>query len=207
MLIVLEGGDGAGTTTLQTGLTKALTSRGYHVTTTHQPNRETQVGGLIRKILASGSLLPPAAMALLFAADRVELSPSLSPEPQAIPEHLGTVPDPIVICDRHLWSSLVYQADLGVDWLLEINKFAVVPDLVVYLRTPTPVALGRMDGRVLDGYERDVVLQASLTDRFDRVFNASRLPKVMIDGTGTPEQVMYRALEAIESYLEDVEPF
>jgi thymidylate kinase len=46
MLIVLEGGDGAGTTTLQTGLTKALTSRGYHVTTTHQPNRETQVGGV-----------------------------------------------------------------------------------------------------------------------------------------------------------------
>jgi dTMP kinase len=195
MLIVLEGGDGAGTTTLQTGLTKALTERGYHVTTTHQPNRETQVGGLIREILASGGLLPPPAMALLFAADRVELTPSLSPESL----------DQIVICDRHLWSSLVYQADLGLDWLLEINKFAVTPDLVVYLRTPTPVALSRMDGRVLDGYERDVVLQSSLTERFDRVFNASRLPKVMIDGNGTPEQVMYRALEAIEAYLEDPE--
>lgn len=199
MLIVLEGGDGAGTTTLQTGLTKALTSRGYHVTTTHQPNRETQVGGLIREILASGSLLPPPAMALLFAADRVELTPSLSPEPTS--EAL----DPIVICDRHLWSSLVYQADLGKEWLLEINKFAVIPDLVVYLRTPTSVALSRMDGRVLDGYERDIVLQSSLTERFDRVFNASRMPKVMIDGSGTPEQVMFRALEAIEAYLEDPE--
>jgi dTMP kinase len=138
-------------------------------------------------------------MALLFAADRVELTPSLSPEPTS--EAL----DPIVICDRHLWSSLVYQADLGKEWLLEINKFAVIPDLVVYLRTPTPVALSRMDGRVLDGYERDIVLQSSLTERFDRVFNASRMPKVMIDGSGTPEQVMFRALEAIEAYLEDPE--
>ena len=100
---------------------------------------------------------------------------------------------------------MVYQADLGKEWLLEINKFAVIPDLVVYLRTPTPVALSRMDGRVLDGYERDIVLQSSLTERFDRVFNASRMPKVMIDGSGTPEQVMFRALEAIEAYLEDPE--
>lgn len=193
MLIVLEGSDGAGTTTLQKGLAKALTTRGYHVTTTHQPNRETQVGALIRKVLASG-LLAPEAMALLFAADRVELAPVLTPED----------PENIVICDRHLWSSLVYQADLGLDWLLLINKFAVVPDLVIYLRTSSSVAQSRMSDRELDGYEKDSNLQSGLTERFDRVFNASRVPKVMIDGDGTPEQVLTRTIDAVDGYLDDV---
>ena len=82
-----------------------------------------------------------ALAALLFAAARAQ--------------HLKDVILPavqngeIVLCDRFVDSSLVYQGmarGLGVEWIKSINRFAFqegAPDVTLYFRMPSRVALAR----------------------------------------------------------------
>jgi dTMP kinase len=65
--------------------------------------------------------------ALLFAADRLEHNYKT-----IIPAHSE---GKIIISDRYLESSLAYQETQGLelDWLLEINKGIIIPDLIIIL--------------------------------------------------------------------------
>src|SRR5207245_6709159 len=90
-LVVLEGIDGAGTTTHARRLAEALRARGRDVVVTREPS-SGPVGTLIRGILRREITLPEqagggapgwATQALLFAADRLyhieaEIAPALS---------------------------------------------------------------------------------------------------------------------------------
>ncbi len=189
MFIVLEGVDGAGTSTLQRGLQTKFEECGLMIHCTHQPNEYTHAGGLIRDLLRYESLSSPLVMSLLFAADRLELNLSQYSDMD------------LVLCDRHVWSSLVYQHEVDQSWLKEINRYADAPDLVVYVRTSPGVAKDRMGMRELDAFEKDSKFQEGLTRRFDRVFNESKGPKVLVDGDQPAEDVLDSAWTAIWSYL------
>src|SRR5438552_7626627 len=100
--MVIEGIDGAGTTTQTRLLTDWLRGRGLAAHRTREPS-DGPIGRLIREILGQ----PPGAMtggpmALLFAADRLdhlarEIEPALARGEQ-------------VLCDRYYHSSFAYQA-------------------------------------------------------------------------------------------------
>src|SRR6185503_20411145 len=105
-LIVLEGVDGAGTTTQVRLLAERLRARGSRVHTTAEPS-SGPIGKLLRRAL-SGRLTdgdaPDAArpswqtLALLFAADRLDhLAREVEPELAA---------GAIVLCDRYDHSTL-----------------------------------------------------------------------------------------------------
>lgn len=133
--IVLEGIDGSGTTTHSHKLAEWIKRKNYEVVVTAEPT-DSPIGKLIRSYLLScgGS---PEVHALLFAADRAEHT-------QRVIEPLvkrGT----IVISDRYVESSIVYQAAEGLDigWIESINKFAVEPDLTIFLDVDPEVALAR----------------------------------------------------------------
>jgi dTMP kinase len=111
LFVVLEGLDGAGTTTQCTALAERLRQAGPEVLTTREPS-DGPIGTQIRQALAGRLSLPDRlapltapTLALLFAADRVdhaaaEVEPALA---------RGAV----VLCDRDLLGSLAYQtADL-----------------------------------------------------------------------------------------------
>jgi dTMP kinase len=130
--IVLEGIDGSGTTTQAQLLVKALSSSGIQARFTHEPSTG-RVGRLLRQLLSGEDSVAPTwdAMALLFAADRLEhvaneIAPALS---------AGIT----VICDRYDLSSLAYQsataptAEAVVPWLRSINQRALRPDLTLIL--------------------------------------------------------------------------
>ncbi len=148
--IVVEGLDGAGTTTQARILGGRLRDSGRKVHVTAEPSGGP-VGALVRQVLtrriagANGSAgFDPVALALLFAADRrdhvaVEIDPKL-----------GEGVD--VVCDRYTLSSLAYQgAQLGdVAWIAAVNREAVAPDLVVFLRCRPEVALRRRRAASLD---------------------------------------------------------
>ncbi len=148
--VVLEGLDGAGTTTQAKILGEQLRHAGRKVHVTAEPSAGP-VGALVRQVLtrriagANGSPgFDPIALALLFAADRrdhvaVEIEPKLA---QGID----------VVCDRYTLSSVAYQgAQLGdARWIAEINREAAPPDLVVFLRCRPEVALGRRRAASLD---------------------------------------------------------
>jgi dTMP kinase len=132
--IVLEGIDGAGTTMQRNALRDHFQHTGRRAFFTCEPSDGP--GGMLIRLALQGRLAAEfdrSALALLFAADRLD--------------HVATQVKPnldagwIVVCDRYLLSTLAYQGQsCDIDWLLEINRPAVTPDLTLFLDVP-PSAL------------------------------------------------------------------
>lgn len=137
-LICIEGVDGSGKTTQAKMLVRNLRGKNYDAVYTTEPSAG-KIGALIRGfVLSRKSRVPIALEALLFAADRVD--------------HVETEVEPllkqgkIVVCDRYLFSSLAYQGAAGLDlhWMDCINKFALKPDLTLFLDVSPDVAISRL---------------------------------------------------------------
>ena len=101
--MVLEGLDGAGTTTQLRMLSERLARDGKQHWATWEPTDGT-IGKMLRGILARDIRAHPRTVALLYAADRSEHVH----EPQTGIE-ARTRNGELVICDRYLFSSLAYQ--------------------------------------------------------------------------------------------------
>jgi dTMP kinase len=140
--LVLEGLDGAGTTTQAAILAKRLAAMGRRVHLTSEPSRGP-VGRLVRRVLkgavagGGGRPLDQRALALLFAADRLDhVAGEVAPR-------LAAGVD--VVSDRYALSSLAYQSaatgDLG--WVEALNREAPAPDLTIFLEVRPAVALRR----------------------------------------------------------------
>lgn len=143
--IVFEGLDGSGTTTQAALLSAWLSERGVSVERTFEPSTGP-IGGLTRSVIDGRLSVEPSALALMFAADRVD---HLHHPRNGIVTSLrrGTT----IISDRYVLSSLAYQATQGltIDWLLDINGHAVVPDVTIFIDTPVRVCLERIRRRSL----------------------------------------------------------
>ncbi len=140
--IVLEGLDGAGTTTQARLLGDRLRAAGRPVHVTAEPSGGP-VGALLRQVLQKrvtggrGGGFDPHALALLFAADRLDhVAAEVAPR-------LAEGDD--VVSDRYTLSSLAYQALTTGDlaWVEAINGRAAAPDLTIFLRVRPGMALGR----------------------------------------------------------------
>jgi dTMP kinase len=139
--IVIEGIDGSGKDTHMKYISNELRERGYNVVETAEPSRD-RVGTFLKRYAKSGSeRLPAETEALLYAADRYE--------------HVKYVIEPalrrgqIVISNRYLHSSLAYQGAAGVDldWIRELNRFALRPDLGLLLDILPEYSLHRLKRR------------------------------------------------------------
>ncbi len=174
MFLVIEGIDGAGTTTQTERLAKALTERGIETHRTREPT-DGPIGKLLRQILA-GEHAPTDAttLGLLFAADRAdhlqrEIAPALAS-------------GKVVISDRYYHSSLAYQgSEEDRSWIAILNQRAVVPDCTFFLEVDPKVAAQRRQEddrdeelfdkletqmRVAEGY-RQVVEARRVTERIE----------------------------------------
>jgi hypothetical protein len=124
-LIVVEGIDGAGSTTQSNMLLQWLQSVDIPATFTFEPSTGA-IGTVVRRHLGRHvELGGPEAEALAFAADRMDHVVS-----EVVPALAGGT---TVVTDRYYLSSLAYQA-LNCDpaWLREINRYALRPDLTVF---------------------------------------------------------------------------
>jgi dTMP kinase len=142
--ITLEGGEGAGKSTLARGLEGALGARGREIVRTREPGGSAG-GDEIRKLLLGGEAgrWSPIAEALLFAAARAD--------------HLERVIRPAlargawVICDRYKDSMLAYQVAGGglkrevFDTLMGLIG-ADEPDLTLILDLDPAAGLARSRG-------------------------------------------------------------
>jgi len=160
--IVLEGLDGAGTTTQARLLGERLRTEGRRAHVTAEPSGGP-VGALLRLVLqrringGAGEGFDPHALALLFAADRLDhLAAEVLPR-------LAAGED--VVSDRYTLSSLAYQSLTTGEapWVEEINGRARAPDLTIFLRVRPGLALGRRRGAAttpelyeVDGFQRRV---------------------------------------------------
>ena len=191
--IVLEGGDGSGKTTQTRSLHTALSHKGYKVHSTAEPSRST-VGRLIRRRILHGKKASPEVEALLFAADRF-----LHLESEILP---ALADGKIVVCDRYMYASLAYQGAQGLDsqWLREINRFAVKPDLALYLDVPAEVGMSRIKRKksVLERLE----LQRRVRDEYLRLVQAGEL--ALVDSSQTFAKVSQNILDLVIRKIRDL---
>lgn len=121
LLITFEGPDGSGKSTQVELLKKYLNDRGHEVVFTREPGG-TFIGEKIRSIILDNKNenMNPMCEALLYAASRAQLvSEVIKPAIK-----LGK----IVICDRFVHSSIVYQGiarKLGIERIKAINDAAL----------------------------------------------------------------------------------
>ncbi|MFX1301784.1 MAG: dTMP kinase [Promethearchaeota archaeon] len=147
LFIVLEGGDAAGTTTHSHLLKGFLESKGFNVHLTQEPSN-SKIGILLREFLKNKEI-PPTTDALLFAADRdLHFHNEIQKKLQE---------GYIVISDRYLESSIIYQSiqsdKISVDWIKEINKFVGIPDITIILDIEPRIALARKEDKDLEKFE------------------------------------------------------
>jgi dTMP kinase len=147
MFIVLDGGDGSGTTTHSRLLKGFLESKGFKVHLTQEPSN-SKIGFLIREFLKDKSV-PPTTDALLFAADRdLHYNNEIA---KKLDEGY------IVISDRYIESSIIYQSiqseNITIEWVKEINKFVATPDITIILDIESNTALARKTDTSLEKFE------------------------------------------------------
>jgi dTMP kinase len=138
VFICIEGLDASGKTTHAHRLVRNLRRKGFDALYTTEPSRG-EIGRFIRTyILQRKRRVPSVVEALLFAVDRVdhvekEIKPMLEK-------------GKIVVSDRYVYSTLAYQgaAGLDIEWIEEINRLALSPDLVIYIDVPPEVVVKRI---------------------------------------------------------------
>lgn len=190
--VALEGLDGSGTSTQAGALQDALRARGHTVFTTHQPSTRS-LGTLARTLLGrSDSPSDPHLHALVFAADRLdhvaaEIEPALA---------RGEV----VLCDRYVMSSWVYQAlSCEAEWVESINARAPWPDATFVLSVNAQEASRRVHARTPE-HEREIFETEAIQRQVEAGYNAALargLPGVQaIDGTQPIDEVTATLLQA-----------
>jgi dTMP kinase len=206
--VVLEGIDGAGTTTQTSRLVERLrTESRTPVKITREPS-DGPIGSLVRQVLTGRIVLPDhsapnwTTMALLFAADRMDHVES-EIEPFLL---LGG----IVVSDRYVASSLAYQSvssgrggEKAVEWIREINRHALRPDLTIVLDLPPEIAASRREvrGEAAQLYEQNEVQRALAVFYRDLARHMPEDCVRIIDGRGSVEDVHRRVYETYTAHL------
>ncbi len=202
MFLVLEGADGVGKTTQIQLLEKyLLNSTESEVLCLREPGG-TDLGLEIRKLLLdpnSGDLSAKTE-AFLFMAARSHLVENVIQPSLNIGKH--------IICDRFLWSSVVYQGivgGLGVEEILDQGQLAtggVLPDLTILLDLP----LEESKQRISERGENDRFEQKGegylLQVREGFLKLAKKYPKqiIVVSASGSEEEVHARIIQALKDH-------
>ncbi len=208
--VVLEGIDGAGTTTQAAKLVERLRGETkVPVRLTREPS-DGPIGSLIRQVLTGRVVAPEgrapnwATMALLFAADRMD--------------HVESVIEPVlgqngvVVSDRYDASSLAYQSvssgrggEAAVEWIRQLNRHALRPHLTIVVDLSSDVAAARrqLRGEPAELYEQNETQRALAVFYRDLARHMQEDKVVVVDGTGTVDEVHARIYAAYRAQFPD----
>ena len=201
-LITIEGLDGAGKTTLATGLVAALRERGIDARALREPGG-VALAERVRAVVKDPELRVGArAEALLYAAARAQL----------VEEALRPLLDAgaWVVLDRFLDSSLAYQGagrGLGIDAVRAINLFGtggLQPDRTLLLRIDPVQGRARQAGRgeAPDRLEREAdAFFRTIATAYDELAAAEPERIRVLDATLPPAAVLSGALDAMADLL------
>jgi dTMP kinase len=135
--IVFDSLDGAGNSTQAKLLADYLNQIGKKTQITKEPTSYL-IGGLIKSQLIGDWKSSPECLQLLFCADR-----AYHLEKEVIPLLKRGVN---VISDRYFFSTIAYgNLEIGdLNWLIEINKKFILPDLTFFLKVSPKVCIERI---------------------------------------------------------------
>lgn len=193
-LIVLEGSDCAGRSTQIAMLRTWLEQEGYAVAETGL--RRSGLAGRMISEAKEGTELGRTTRSLLYITDLADQLESVM-----IPALRAGF---VVLSDRYVFSLMARDMVRGADpaWLQELMGFAVVPDLVIYLRTTPEERLhralarhGALDywesgldlGLAADRYTSFLRYQGQLQDAYDQL--SKQYGFAQVDGSQSVRQV------------------
>ena len=189
--ICIEGLDASGKTTHAHRLVESLLERGYKALYTTEPS-PGEIGKFVRRyILQRRKRVPTVVEALLFAVDRFDhVERTIKP---AIKE------GKIVVSDRYLYSSVAYQGATGLNlnWIEEINKFALSPDLAIYIDVPPEVVISRLKRK--KSVMENLQTQQRVREVYIRLVKNGRL--VLINGDRAKHEVAKDILSTVLAFL------
>ena len=204
-LISFEGSEGSGKSTQIARLAAHLQKTHREVLSTREPGG-TEIGEQIRNIIvhnSKGDEMSAETELLLFTAARAQLVREIIAPALA----RGA----IVLCDRFLDSSTVYQGigrNLAMDPVNQINRFAVgtvMPDVTIVLDVPTKVSLSRLKQRASDLPDR---MERENVDFYEKVRTgylllAKGMPErfIVVDGTKSEDVVAKRIWTEVQARL------
>lgn len=193
LFITFEGGEGSGKSTVIQSVKELLERKGFEVVITREPGGVSLAEDIRELILYQE--MDPMTEVLLFAAARKE--------------HLNDVVIPalhegkIVLCDRFVHSSYVYQGlvkKVGVDKVREVNELVIgdyYPDATVFLDLEAKVGLERIrannrETNKMDDY--DLTFHESVRVGYQAIFALEKKAKVIyVDASQTKELVRKQA--------------
>ncbi len=138
-LIVLEGIDGSGKTTMAKRLKEYLVNSEYDVILLREPS-DSEYGKKIREIAENKSNIPIEEELNYFIMDR-----KWNVENNILP---NLAQNKVIILDRYFFSTACYQGARGLDMeeILKINReFAPEPDYVFIIDVDVKTALSRIN--------------------------------------------------------------
>ncbi len=189
--ICIEGLDGSGKTTHAKLLVEKL-KKSHNAIFTAEPS-SGKIGTFIRKSFLYGKERPSSVIeALLFAADRIEhLNNEVLPA-----LNIGR----LVICDRYIYSSLAYQGSTGLnlDWIKDINRHALQPDLAIFIDVAPEIVLQRLNRKksIMEKLET----QRKVREIYLRFVANGELMRV--NGDGTLDEVAETLFSTVMQFLE-----
>lgn len=184
MYIVFEGIDGAGKSTQIQLLKEWLEANGLEVEALVEPT-DSEIGKLIRKILQRSDATTDRVqktLGLLFAADRMLITDKLSDDKK------------VILSDRSFISSLAYQEP--ADWMVELNKYAKKPDLVLFLDLDVKTSVSRTTGE--DEFENEEFLTQVKTNYLEIINDFNH---VIIDANNGINKVSSDVKKAVASHV------
>jgi dTMP kinase len=205
LFVTFEGGEGAGKSTQMRLLADSLSARGYDVLTTREPGGSIGAEA-VRHVLLSGAAeaFGVRMEAILFAAARSDhVEQVIRPALQQ-----GT----IVLCDRFMDSSRVYQGITGnlepafVETLERVAVNGVIPDRTIIFDLPAAVGLERARRRAAnegpDRFEKEQLeTHEKRREAFLDIAEADPERCRVVDATRPPEAIAAEVLSLVEALL------
>jgi dTMP kinase len=204
-LIVFEGLDGSGKSSLMNALESDLQKKGLPVVRTREPGG-TRLGDEIREMILRTEGESPTARTelLLYEASRSQHVDKI------IRPHLQK--NFWVLCDRFTASSVAFQAAgraISEEWVRELNQFAtdgVVPDLTVLLDLSVEESRRRRNTREEKGGDKEDRIESE-TDSFHERVRKSFLDQshrepdrwLVLDASLTPNELIKKLSHHLRS--------
>nr|WP_317356397.1 dTMP kinase [uncultured Tyzzerella sp.] len=200
LFITMEGTDGSGKSTQLNLLSQYLEKKGFNIVFVREPGG-TKIGEKIRDIILdiNNKKMDYMTEAFLYASSRSQLvSEIIAPELKK-----GS----IVICDRFVDSSIVYQGiarNIGIDVVKKINNIAtggLTPDITFFLDLSPQEAIKRkIQQKELDRLESEKdYFYKKVYDGYKLLISQNSERIKVIDATQSIENIHKNIVNYIES--------
>jgi dTMP kinase len=200
LLVVVEGTDGSGKSTLVDGIVAALTRRGVPAFATLQPTPSLRATEIFQLGLHNDAT-PDEYRALYLCT----IGDRLYHRDTVLAPHLAA--GEVVICDRYVFTTFANLLSRGhafEPWMKEVCAYLPRPHLALWADAPPDLAIERVKQRPHERRSLNEPYIRGLYEAYAALAAGGELTRV--DTGGDPEAAIERAVALIEPLLREPRP-